>query len=44
MVGKENYIWWRTIVPDGKCRLLPAREREGGWSMAKKKAAKKKKR
>jgi hypothetical protein len=41
---KENYIWWRTIVPDGeRPSITRAGALEGGWSMAKKKAAKKKK-
>jgi hypothetical protein len=42
---KENYMWWRTIVPDGRQPSISrAGALEGGWSMAKKKAAKKKKR
>ena len=41
---QENYIWWRTNVRDGEepC-IFRAGAQEGGWSMAKKKAAKKKK-
>jgi hypothetical protein len=38
-------MWWRTIVPDGgQPSISRAGALEGGWSMAKKKAAKKKKR
>lgn len=38
-------MWWRTIVPDGRQPSISrAGALKGGWSMAKKKAAKKKKR